>query len=110
MNVRGRLSSQLQRAVDLNGESGTSSWLLALPLQEQGFHLNEQEFWDAVHLRYGWKLLKSRHYVCGAPFTIDHAMVCQHGGLTILQHNDLRDITAGLLSRMCSDVATEPPL
>ena len=63
MNVRGRLSSQLQRAVDLNGESGTSSWLLALPLQEQGFHLNEQEFWDAVHLRYGWKLLNVPSHV-----------------------------------------------
>ena len=37
-------------------------------------------------------------------------MVCQHGGLTFVRHNDLRDITAGLLSRVCSDVATEPPL
>ena len=27
-----------------------------------------------------------------------------------MRHNDLRDITAGLLSRVCSDVATEPPL
>ena len=37
-------------------------------------------------------------------------MVCQHGDLTFVRHNDLRDITAGLLSRVCSDVATEPPL
>ena len=111
MHVRGRLSSQLQRAVDLNSEPGASSWLLALPLQEQGFHLNKQEFWDAVHLRYRWKLLNvPSHCVCGASFTIDHAMVCQHGGLTFVQHNDLRDIMAGLLSRVCSDVATEPPL
>ena len=27
-----------------------------------------------------------------------------------MRHNDLLDITAGLLSRVCSDVATEPPL
>ena len=53
MHVRGHLSSQLQRAVDLNSEPGASSWLAALPLQEQGFHLNKQEFWDAVHLHYG---------------------------------------------------------
>ena len=111
MHVKGHLSSQLQRAVDLNSEPGASSWLLALPLQEQGFHLNKQEFWDAVHLRYGWKLLNvPSHCVCGASFTIDHAMVCQHGGLTFVRHNDFRDITAGLLSRVCSDVATEPPL
>ena len=108
MHVRGRLSSQLQRVVNLNSEPGASSWLLALPLQEQGFHLNKQEFWDAVHLRYRWNV--PSHCVCGASFTIDHAMVCQHGGLTFVQHNDLRDIMAGLLSRVCSDVATEPPL
>ena len=111
MNVRGRLSSQLQRAVDLNNEPGASSWLLTLPLQEQGFHLNRQEFWDAVHLRYGWKLLNvPSHCVCGASFTIDHVMVCQHGSLTFVRHNDLRDIRAGLFSRVCSDVATELPL
>ena len=64
-----------------------------------------------VRLRYGWKLLNvPSHCICGASFTIDHAMVCQHGGLTFVQHNDLRDITTGLLSRVCSDVATEPPL
>ena len=72
-NHNHNLSSQLQRAVDLNSEPGASSWLLALPLQEQGFHLNKQEFWDAVHLRYGWKLLNvPSHCVCGASFTIDH--------------------------------------
>ena len=27
-----------------------------------------------------------------------------------MRHNDLRDITAGLLSMVCLDVATEPPL
>ena len=94
-----------------SSEPGASSWLLALPLQEQDFHLNKQDFWDAVHLRYGWKLLNvPSRCVYGASFTIDHAMVCQHGGLTFVRHNDLRDITAGLLSRVCSDVATEPPL
>ena len=30
---------------------------MLLPLQDQGFHLTKQEFWDALHLRYGWKLL-----------------------------------------------------
>ena len=30
VDIRGQLTSQLQRAVDLNSEPGTSSWLLAL--------------------------------------------------------------------------------
>ena len=106
-------TSQLQRAVDLNSEPGASSWLLtlALPIQEQGFHLNKQEFWDALHLRYGWSLLNiPSHCVCGVSFTIDYAMVCQHGGLTFVRHNDLQDITAEFLSKVCSEVAIEPPL
>ena len=111
VDIRGHLTSQLQRAVDLNSEPGASSWLLALPIQEQGFHLNKEEFWDALHLHYGWNLLNiPSHCVCGVSFTSNHAMVCQHGGLTFVRHNDLRDITAGFLSKVCSDVAIEPPL
>jgi len=34
----------------------TFNWLIALPLHEQGFHLNKQEFRDALCLRYGWQL------------------------------------------------------
>ena len=107
----GSLSTQLQRTVDLNSEPGTSSWLLALPLQVQGFHLTKQEFWDALHLCYDWNLLNTHsHCVCGANFSADHAMICWHGGLTFVRHNDLRDITAELLSKVCNDVAIEPPL
>jgi len=37
-------------------------------------------------------------------------MVCQHGGLTFFQHNDLWDITAEFLSKVCSEIAIELPL
>jgi len=33
-----------------------SLWLLALAIQEQGFHLNIQEFWDVLHLHYNSKV------------------------------------------------------
>ena len=65
----------------------------------------KQEFWDALHLRYGWTLLNTpSHCVCGSPFTADHAMICRHGGLTFVRHNDLRDTTAELLSNVCTNV------
>jgi len=65
-----------------------------LPLQHQGFHLTQQEFWDALHLRFGWTLLNTpSHCVCSANFTTDHAIICHHGGLTFIHHNELRDIT-----------------
>ena len=44
-DVYSRLSSTSQRAMDLNSETDSSSWLTVLPLQDQGFHLNKQEFW-----------------------------------------------------------------
>ena len=107
LEIRNSLSTQLQRIVDLNSEPEASSWLLALPLQDQGFHLTKQEFWDALHLRYDWNLLNTpSHCVCGANFSTDHAMICRHGGLTFVRHNDLRDITAELPSKVCNDVAT----
>ena len=109
--IRSDLSAQFQRVMDLSSEPGASSWLTALPLAEQGFHLSKQEFWDALHLRYNWKLENiPSHCVCGAMFSPDHAMICKHGGLTFIRHNDLRNITAEWLSKVCYDVAIEPPL
>jgi len=37
-------------------------------------------------------------------------VVCRHGGLTFIRHNELRDLTAGLLQEVCHDVQVEPPL
>ena len=30
--------------------------------------------------------------VCGSMFTVDHAMICQRGGLVIQRHNEIRDL------------------
>ena len=97
--VKGEISSTLQRAMDLGTEKGASTWLTALPLQEQGFTLNKQEFQDALCLRYGWQLKNlPSHCVCGSVFSVDHAMTCSHGGLIIIRHNNIRNITANWLS------------
>ena len=48
--VYAKLSQPLQRAMDLNSEKGSSSWLTVLPFRDQGFHLTKREFWDAIHL------------------------------------------------------------
>jgi len=37
-------------------------------------------------------------------------MICKHGGLTFIRHNDIRNITTEWLSKVCYDVAIEPPL
>ena len=40
----------------------------------------------------------------------DHAMICRHCGLTFVRHNEIRDLTADWLDKVCHDVAVEPPL
>ena len=37
-------------------------------------------------------------------------MTCHMGGFPTIRHNDIRDITATLLTEVCHNVATEPPL
>ena len=37
-------------------------------------------------------------------------MICPMGGFPTIRHNELRDITASLLSEVCHNVATEPRL
>ena len=60
----------------LNSETGFSSWLTISSLQDQEFHLHKQEeFWDALHLHYGWKLANTPKWPL-LPFTQDHARLC----------------------------------
>ena len=99
--VYAKLSQPLQRAMDLNSEKGSSSWLTFLPFRDQGFHLTKREFWDAINIPYGWTLPNiPDHCVCGECFSPDHAMICCHGGLTFVCHNEIRDITAEWLEHV----------
>ena len=110
-SVYDRLSPQLKRFVDLAREKGTSSWLSVLPLDDHGFSLHKGEFRDALCLRYGWKLSHTPAKCnCGLAFSADHAMICHMGGFPTIRHNELRDVTASLLTEVCNDVATEPHL
>ena len=47
------------------------------------------------------------HYVCGSP---NHALICRHGGLTFVRHNELRYLTAIWLQEVCHDVTIKSPL
>ena len=37
-------------------------------------------------------------------------MICHMGGFPTIRHNEIRDITASLLTEVCNNVATEPLL
>ena len=46
----------------------------------------------------------------GKPITVEHAFSCPFGSFPSIRHNELRDITATLLSEVCSNVRTKLPL
>ena len=47
---------------------------------------------------------------CGASFSTEHALSCPKGGFPSLCHNEIRDLTANLLTEVCSNVCVEPEL
>lgn len=109
--VRESLCPIKQRNMDLLQLKGSSSWLSALPLKDQGFSLNKGEFRDALCLRYGWQMKNLPQYcICGNGFSIDHAMICPHGGMTIRRHNEIRDLTADWINEVCRETEIEPTL
>ena len=50
------------------------------------------------------------HYLCRNSFNTDHALTYPTGGFPSVCHNDLRDFTANLLTKVCPNVCIEPPL
>ena len=75
------------------------------------FDLSKREFVDAIILRSDWAIPDNQLLcVCGARFTVGHAIICKRGGFIILRHNELRDLEAELLNMVCYDVEVEPGL
>ena len=66
---------------------------------------------DAISLRYGWSLSHTpQQCSCGTTFSDDHAMTCHMGGIPTIRHNEIRDLTASLVTEVCHNVAIEPLL
>ena len=92
-------------------EKGASSRLTSLPIEEFGFAVHKRAFQDALALRYNWLPLQSPSTCgCGAKFSIEHALSCPKGGFPSIRHNEIRDLTASLLTEVCTDVCIEPDL
>ena len=101
----------VMRSIKQSRQSGASNWLSAIPLAKHHLNFNKGEFRDALALRYNKHMpgLPSM-CVCGQPFNVTHAMNCKKGGFISARHDNIRDFEAKLLSQVCNDVETEPPL
>lgn len=100
-----------RKALEIASSQGASSWLTTLPLKDENYTLNKQEFVDAIHMRYGWNMKRlPAKCACTANFSIDHALSCHLGGYVIQRHNNIRDTLATMMREVCHDVSTEPQL
>ena len=72
----------MQRVAELANENGSSNWLTVIPLNDMGFDLNKRDFRDAIKLRYECAISNNQSKsVCGARFTVVHAVICKPGGI-----------------------------
>ena len=87
--------------------------MTSLPILEYGHALHKGAFRDALALHYGWLPTGvPSECVCGKVFSVEHALscICSRGGFPTLRHNEVRDLTASLLTEVCSNIALEPEL
>ena len=80
-SIDASLNPELLRLTQQARDKGSSSWLNAIPLKDQGLTLNKQEFRDSLRLQYNLPLqdLPST-CACGEPFNVSHALSCKKGG------------------------------
>ena len=91
---------------DTNQQKGVSDWLTVLPVVDNGFTLNNEQFCDIIRIRYECEIKNlpiTCVCVCGSKFTIDHSMRCKKGDFITLRHNNI-------LGEICKDVAFEQVL
>ena len=92
-DLKSRMNADQIRVNEIAREAGSSNWLTCLPLQDSGYVLSKQEFWDALNLRYNWSLSRlPSKCVCGSNFDLCHAFSCKKGGFISHRHNELRNM------------------
>ena len=100
------MNDKEKRLVDISTLTGV--WSLDT---EFGFELSKQQFWDSVRLRYGWEINNlPTSCPCDSKFDIQHSRSCKNGCFKYIRHNDLRHLTANMMSEVCNCTKIEPKL
>ena len=111
LDIRSKLPEEKIKLNDINQEPGASTWLSTLPLKEEDYVFTKQEFWDLINIRFGWPISRlPSECSCGAKYSLQHSISCKKGGFVTIRHNNIRNLTAQLLTHVCNDVRIEPPL
>ena len=78
----------MQRAVDLNKEKGSSTFLIAFPLIDHGFALHKSAFHDTMALHYNLSPPNlPTKCECGNGIFMEYELSCAKGGFLIVWQN-----------------------
>ena len=92
-------------------ENLTCFVFLKHPFWDSHFCLINDEFFDAVLLRYGWELKRLPDgCICKAKYNIKHVLTSRIGGFVTLCHNENVNVTQDMISMVCKDVRKESTL
>ena len=81
------------------------------PSNYRKWYVIKQQFWASIRLPHSWPIANLLSLcACDSTFTIQHTMSCKKAGFINICHNDLRNLTATLLSEVCHDVQFERTL
>ena len=105
-HLKGNMFKKSKRLLQLITEKGVSNWLTMLPIAEYGFELSKQNFWDS----FSYDMIVPAMCPCRRKFDLQHSMSCKKGGFVTTRHNNLRDLTAKILSEVCNGTEIEPKL
>ena len=79
-----------------------------LPLAEEGYVLNKEEYRDAMVMRYKKQILGLPSKCArGSNFDTVHALDCKKGRFINSRHDQLRNLEAKMLSEVCQDIEVE---
>ena len=79
--------------------------------EKKFFFLEKQAFWDAIRIRYNIPLERLPTLcVCGDSFNLQHNLSCPKGVLVITRHNEMKNLTAEILGKVCKNVVIAPLL
>lgn len=107
-DIRTKISKGETRLNDINQELEASSWLTSLPIKDDGFTLNKQEFWDLIRWRYRWyRSCMPQNCTCGIRFDVHYVLICKKGGFITLWHNKIRNLTANLVVKVCKNIRVD---
>ena len=52
--LRNDMSDEHRRLNEINQQQSASTWFTALPIEEEGYNINKNCFWDLLQLSYVW--------------------------------------------------------